>query len=85
VSSHYESSHFASSHYLSSHYGRVEQPVYSGPVAGVGGGAVSAPGGGFAPYIGKVYPRRDPMPDEAYEDEEEMLIALCAAFLELLE
>ncbi len=51
----------------------------------VGGGSVSAPGGGFVPYIHKIPPLGDPIPDEWLDDEEEILIALCAIFIELME
>lgn len=62
----------------------VEPPIYSG------GGAVSAPGaggGGFVPYRSPSYPTREPFPDEFFtdEDEDDMIIALCAAFVEIME
>jgi len=85
----YQTGYYATGYYESGYYMRGAAAVVTppGPQRGDGAGTVSSPGGGgggFAPYP-LWAPTQEPFPDEFYEGEEEMVIALCAIFIEIIE
>lgn len=84
----YQTGYYATGYHETGYYMRgAEQVVVTPPTIPPPPTTVSAPGGGgggFEPFP-RWAPTQEPYPDEFYEGEEEIIIALCAIFVEIMD